>query len=61
MKNAMYIIGFILLTLCFSVLFLCALMQLDDADRQFTNAFAMFFVGACLFFVAYLRLDNTKK
>jgi hypothetical protein len=61
MKNAMYIIGCILLTLCFSILFLCTLMQLEEADKQFTRAFAMFFVGACLFFVAYLRLDNNKK
>lgn len=61
MKNFFGIIAFVFLTMCFSILFLAVLVQLDDSDRQFTNMFALFFVCACVSVVAFLKLDNRKN
>jgi hypothetical protein len=59
MKNAFAIITFCFLTACFSILWLAVLMQLEQ-HNQFANYFAVAFVGGCLSFLGYLKLENRK-
>jgi predicted permease len=60
MKNLFAIITFASLTICFSILWLAVLMQLENSDKAFTQWFAIAFVTASLSFLGYLKLENRK-
>jgi hypothetical protein len=60
MRNLFAVVSFILLTLCFGILFLAVFFQVDDIDRQFTRLFALFFAGSTISVWAFLKLDNDK-
>ena len=60
MRNLFAVVSFILLTLCFSILFLAVFFQVDDIDRQFTRLFALLFACCTISLWAFLKLDNDK-
>lgn len=60
MKHLLVIITFCFLTACFGILWLGVLMQLEQ-HNQFAQYFAVAFVGGCLSFIGYLKLENRKK